>query len=1251
MYDHKKIEEKWRDIWDKKLADGTSRWLFDVEKARKTGEKKYLLDMFPYPSGSGLHVGHVEQRAAIDIYARYLRMKGENVLMPTGYDSFGLPTENYAIKNNIDPDIATKQNTEAFHEQTKKLGISYDWTRELATSDADYYKFTQWWFKFLYSRGLAYKKSQSVNWCPVDQTVLANEQVIEGKCERCDSEVIQKEMEQWFFRITDYAERLLTDLEELDWPEPTKQGQRNWIGRSEGINIDFLVPKYKKIVVGTTNKEKVARVRLAIEAFKLDIEVLDLEQAGISGIEVEEDGDLKENAIKKAIEFSKHTNLPVLASDSGLFCEELEIDVNKVKRNALGERDEKSLNQAEIANIMLDYYHNLVVNSGKKSVDAEFQDSLSLAEAGELLETNFNKREIVLTDQKSEIINVYTPINTIYKPRKIDVFGSELDEAQKLEFLMPQLSGIAELLTEKITTFTTRPDTTFGATFIVAAPDSRFLQDNLHLSPDETVKEKVDAYIRRALKKTERERLTDGKKKTGEFTGLYAVNPLNGYKLPIYVSDFVLGNVGTGVVMGVPGHDKRDFEFAKTMGIEVKRVVVPANGDESEITDISQVQELEGKMINSDFLDGLDITTAKVKMMDVLEEKGFGKKVVNYKLRDWSISRQRFWGAPIPVVYRSLTNSEQELQASYANLPSTFIEFHAFMSSPHKNYHPWLQEKLLQKGVNVIQPELPGDETPELDEWLKVMDGAIESAEINSRVNTVISGRSLGGWAALKYAEKNKVRKLILVAPSNPVELDMEDIGDYFSEESLNAFKRFLGGREGNVDFAKVIENSGDIVIYLSTNDPYIPFKESKEYFESVLPNARIVSVRDAGHFHADAGYDKFAGLLKEILEPVRLDVRLNTDSELPVLLPKDADFRPKGTSPLGSSATFQENLDESIYGKGAKREIDTMDTFVCSSWYFFRFIDPKNSNKFADLDLVNKIGPVDFYIGGAEHTVLHLLYARFFTKVAYDAGLINFKEPFVKLRHQGLIMGPDNRKMSKRWGNVINPNDIVAEYGADTLRMYEMFMGPLDQMKAWNDGGVRGIRRFLQRIWETHKTLTTGENVGSGVEESHARVQTQLNVLTESIAKDITNLKFNTIVSDYMKFINLVVDEDYNITLDEWSIFLKLLYPFAPFLSSELWEEVSMNQKFTKSSHSSNDIELGWPEKLEVIAEINNSVNIVVTVNGKKRAELECGVGISEDEVVELAMQNERVLSGMQGGKIIKKIYIKDKLLNLVVK
>lgn len=798
QYDHKKIEKKWQDRW-------AEQRLYETPDKAEGKENFYTLVEFPYPSGD-LHVGHWYAYAVPDAFVRMKRMQGYNVLFPFGYDSFGLPAENAAIKRNIDPADWIEESVTKMGTQIRTMGSSFDWSREIDTSTPEYMKWTQWLFLQFYKNGIAYRGKGRVNWCPTDQTVLANEQVIDGHCERCDTEVVQKDLEQWFMKITDYADRLLADLDPLDWPNAIKESQRQWIGRKEGINITYEI----------------------------------------------------------------------------------------------------------------------------ESADAE------------------------------------------------------------------------------ITCFTTRPDTNFGATFIVLAPEHAFAQSVAENSDE------VHEYIKTALKKTELERQQEGKKKTGVFTGFYAVNNLNGKKLPIWVSDFVLAGFGTGAVVGVPGHDKRDFEFSETFGLPVERVVVAPDGDTGPITSVEQVQEEMGTMINSEFLDGLDIHEATKKVMDYLEEKGWGKKTKTYRFRDWLISRQRYWGAPIPIVY-----------------------------DPEGNAHP-------------------------------------------------------------------------------------------------------------------------------------IP------------------------------------------------------DEHLPWLLPTDADIKPKGTSPLGSSKELKERV-EKIFGEGWTPETDTMDGFMDNSWYFLRYLDSKNDDEFASIEKQKSWMPIARYSGGAEHTTVHVLYSRFFVKALSDIGLATVKEPYTVRMNRGIILAEDGRKMSKRWGNTVNPDEHVANVGADAVRTYLAFIGPYNEVGSypWSTNGLVGVRRFLER------TLALSEKLSDT--PANRELEALLHQTIKKVEQDIESMKFNTSVSALMILQNELQKLE-SVPKDAYETMLKLLAPFAPHVTEELWEKMG----------NATSIHLeAWPEYDEAKA-ASEKVTIAVQVAGKMRGTVEATRGTEETEILNMAKNNAKIARYLDF-EPQKVIFVPDKIINVI--
>ncbi|MGN4426469.1 leucine--tRNA ligase [Bacillus cereus group sp. MYBK30-1] len=798
-FNHQEIEKKWQGYWEE---NKTFRTPDETEKP-----KFYALDMFPYPSGAGLHVGHPEGYTATDILSRMKRMQGYNVLHPMGWDAFGLPAEQYALDTGNSPAEFTELNINTFRNQIKSLGFSYDWDREVNTTDPNYYKWTQWIFLKLFEKGLAYVDEVPVNWCPALGTVLANEEIIDGKSERGGHPVERRPMRQWMLKITAYGDRLLEDLDELDWPESLKDMQRNWIGRSEGAEVHFNI-----------------------------------------------DG----------------------------------------------------------------------------------------------------------TD-------------------------------------------------EKFTVFTTRPDTLFGASYCVLAPEHALVAD---ITTAEQ-KEAVEAYINSVKMKSDLERTELAKEKTGVFTGAYAVNPVNGEKLPIWIADYVLATYGTGAVMAVPAHDERDYEFASTFNLPMKEVV--KGGDISK-----EAYTGDGAHVNSAFLDGLNKEEAIVKMIEWLEVTSAGNQKVTYRLRDWLFSRQRYWGEPIPVIH----------------------------------------------------------------------------------------------W----------------------------------EDGTMTAVK----------------------------------------------------------------------------------------EEELPLVLPKTENIRPSGTgeSPLANIDEWVNVVDPET-GKKGRRETNTMPQWAGSCWYYLRYIDPNNSEALVDPEKVKQWLPVDIYIGGAEHAVLHLLYARFWHKVLYDIGVVPTKEPFQQLFNQGMILGENNEKMSKSKGNVVNPDDIVASHGADTLRLYEMFMGPLDASIAWSENGLDGARRFLDRVWRLF-VQDNGELSEKITDAPNKELEKAYHQTVKKVTEDYAELRFNTAISQMMVFINDAYKAE---TLPKEYVegFVKMIAPVAPHIGEELWSKLGYNETITYAS---------WPT-FDESKLVEDEVEIVVQIMGKVRAKLTMNKDASKEEMEQLAL--EAIKEQIEGKTVRKVIVVPGKLVNVV--
>ena len=809
------IDKKWQEKWAE-----SGLYKFDPNKE---GEKLYVLEMFSYPSGSQLHAGHWFNYGPVDSWARFKRMQGYNVFQPMGFDAFGLPAENFAIKTGIHPQDSTIKNIAKMEEQLKAMGAMFNWENEVVTCSPEYYKWTQWLFLKLYEKGLAYRKKAPVNWCPSCQTVLANEQVVDGACERCSTEVTKKDLTQWFFKITDYADELLDKLDDLDWPEKTVSMQKHWIGRSTGSQVNFKV----------------------------------------------KDSDL-----------------------------------------------------------------------------------------------NFD-------------------------------------------------------------VFTTRVDTLCGVSYVVLAPENPLVDEIVSAEQ----KEAVENYKEEAKKQSDIERQSISREKTGVFTGAYAIHPLTGKEVPIWVGDYVLATYGTGAVMAVPAHDERDFAYAEKFNLPINRVIEAKDGSETNLPFCEH-----GILVNSGEFDGLTTDEAKEKIVEKLASMGLGEKKVNFRLRDWLVSRQRYWGAPIPVVY-------------------------------------------------------------------------------------------------------------------------CEECG--------------------------------------------------------------IVPV---------------------------------PESQLPVELPYDVEFAPDGKSPLAKSEAFV-NTTCPHCGKPAKRETDTLDTFVCSSWYYLRYPDNKNTEAPFNPELINKMLPVDKYVGGPEHACMHLLYARFITKALRDMGYLNFDEPFTSLTHQGLILGPDGLKMSKSKGNTISPDDYIKEYGADVFRMYLMFGFAYTEGGAWSDDGIKSVNRFVERIERiidtAREAISKGENNKTTMDKAEKELNYWRHNTIKSVTDDTDKLQFNTAIARMMEFINALSkytqEKEMNLDFlkDVVSDYLRLLAPFAPHFSEEQWSLLGNSYSIFNEA---------WP-KFDPKALVKDEVEIAIQVNGKIKNKIMVSSDLDEEGIKAAALADEKIIASTEGKTVVKVIVIKGRLVNIVVK
>lgn len=936
----KKVEKKWRDVWKQE-------GIYKTKDAVKGKKNFYHMVMFPYPSGD-LHIGHWYNFSPADVFARFKRMKGFNVLSPIGFDSFGLPAENAAIKRKIHPKTWTYKNIKTMTAQLENMGAMYDWDRRVVTADPEYYQWTQWMFLQLFHAGLAYRTKAKANWCPNDHTVLANEQVIDGKCDRCGTEVVQRDIDQWLFKITDYADRLLKDLDGLDWPEKTKTMQRNWIGKSEGSLARFVIKTATALEPVDTMKFDPALVPLVLSGKKYvtyRLEPKHVQTGSVVGLI--HAGNKKQFALARVIRAEKRT---------------------------MGDISEREVGHESFAN--------------RKTMYATYAKY-------------YGKPVTNTTD-----VWVYT----------------------------------FECIPESINVFTTRLDTIFGCTYVVVAPEHPLLES---LKKQIENYKEVSAYVTKARKKLERERIIEEKEKTGVLLqGVSAINPFTGKSVPVFVADYVLGGYGTGAVMAVPAHDERDLAFAKHFNLPIKTSIVAEGSGPTE----SCMTE-DGILVDSDSFTGMHSAAARAQMTKWLEQQERGETKVNYKLRDWLISRQRYWGSPIPLVF--CEHCKARIEAG---------------------------------------------------QYTK---GEFTKGELSNP-----------GWIGV-------------------------------SEKALPVM-------------LPVVKN------YLPTEDGQSPLAHSKSFMHTPCPRCKA-----------------------------------------------------KGT-----------------------RETDTMDTFVCSSWYYLRYPDAHNAKRFADEKKLNAWLPVDMYIGGAEHSVLHLLYARFFTKVLYDLKHVSFKEPFTALRHQGTILGPDGQKMSKSKGNVVDPDDLVSKFGADAVRMYLCFMGPYDQGGPWQPGGMVGIARFLQRIEQLY-LLTAKSALGKKKTTAQNPLKKVLHQTIHKVSGDVSELHFNTAMSSLMIMLNAM--EEHRDALDGEILeqFLLLLAPFAPYFTEELYRGVLRKK---------TSIHLAAYPKYNARLAVENEFELVIQVNGKVRDTVRVPKGITQERARELAIASEKVRAIAPGMEIRKVIFVPDRLINLVI-
>ncbi len=1161
-YDPKSIEEKWNKKWlDEKV--------FKVANDAPGREKYYQLETFPYPSAAGLHMGHPKGYTAEDIHARFMRMHGKNVLYTMGWDAFGLPTENYAIKVGRDPHEVARENTDNFRRQVQMFGFSYDWDREIDTASPEYYKWTQWLFIQLYRRGLAYRASAKVNWCPKDQTVLANEQVVNGACERCGTEIEEREMEQWFLRITDYAERLLADLKGLDWPEATIKRQEDWIGKSEGAELRFALnwptPRMD-IVFATNNRGKFERMKKLIAATGLPVTLKMPADIGVKDFDVIEDGGTASaNAQKKARALAALTDLPVLADDTGFFIAgEEDLDPVTVKRNALGGVDEKTLTVEEVAARMQEYYQAIAAKHGGKA-DAEWRQTLCFVTPEKAVVCEDAVRPVTLTAERRGEFDPTLPLRGLYIPKPTGKYPAEETEEEEMRELAPIVDAVKRLLTPSIKVFTTRPDTLFGATYLVLAPEHPFVSACITRGAIDNLDE-VTAYAEAASHKTERMRQEEAKEKTGvELKGVRAVNPATGEEIPIWIADYVLGSYGTGAIMAVPAHDERDGDFAKKFGLPVRTVIEPLFTDTS----------AEGAVKEGVPMVERNAIMAIVKHWS--EEKYIG---LQWKKVDW---QTLITGGP----ENGQTAEEGAVQEILEETGYLHPKFLKKLGRVHSQFFHIPKQVNRLAHFDVLYFELQDDARREISE------------------------------------EEQGIHEVKWLTP--------DEMDRFLSPEAHRfAWREFLGGPQLYTG-PGVLTASGD----LTGMDSGTAKRKMVEMVGGTMKTQyklRDWSVSRQRYWgvpipmvHCDAC--KAAGRGDGIV-PV-------PDADLPVVLPPLENYRPQGMPPLASSPEYI-NVKCPQCGADAKRDPETLDTFVDSSWYFLRYPDPHNAAAIFDKDKVAHWMPVDLYVIGAEHTVLHLLYSRFITKFLHDEGSIDFTEPFTTLRHQGLIMGADGAKMSKSKGNVVNPDEIVGQYGADATRLYLMFMGPFPDSTPWDPKGIQGVERFLKRLWRYAEGA-----IEKKMPASDPGAKRALHRAIKKVGEDIPAFKFNTAISALMIMLNeLEANAAAPLALADFADLVKIIHPFAPHMAQELWSRMGNGTYLDFAP---------WPEYDPALVAAEK-IRLVLQVNSRTKDAVEADAGITAEDAKALALANMKITAALGGAAPKRVVYVEKKLVNIVI-
>ena len=1213
-YDHNKIEKKWQKEWDTKN-------IYKTLSAKNAKGKKpfYVLDMFPYPSGAGLHVGHPRGYIASDVIARQKRMQGFNVLHPMGWDAFGLPAEQYAIANKVHPKVAVEINAKTFKKQLDLIGLSYDWSRKVDTTDPEFYKWTQSMFLKIYNsyfdtaknkarpiaelikifekKGnasvsaftnydgvfsakewnamddmtkqstlmhyrLAYEGNSEVNWCPHLGTVLANDEIVESPegpiSERGGYPVEKKSMRQWFMRITAYGERLISDLDALDWPSNIKEVQKNWIGKSQGSEIDFEIKTVgiKKILVGTRNE---AKFRMVKECFpkNLNVELISLNDiATVDDSMLVEGNDFEENARMKAEFYFKKTGIPTISTDNIFWTEKWKKDNGVIvhMRKEANPKSPRATDQEVIA-----FIKKWLAKVGGKS-KSHFMYAFAYADGYGVSSSTSQQRDYILQTKESPNFWEGYPMETLLVDAKTKEYkGNQKSEVRYDMFIKDLNTKINEWFAsrEKIKVFTTRVDTLFGVTYVVLAPEHPLVQT---LKNQISNVSDVEQYISQTKKKDEITRTTVDKEKTGvELKGITAINPVNGDEIPVWIADYVLPNYGTGAVMAVPAHDERDAMFANKFNLPVKDVVVPIFKTTSGPDAIRENMPLVKR----------DTVVVIVKHWS--EEKYIGLK---WKTQNWkTFVVGGTDGQDIEIA--SVREVIEETGYQNPKFISKLGHAHSQFFASHKNQNRWAFVTGVYIELENSEHKALADEENRLHEVLWFTKSEME--------NFVDKEEGLLFWNNLHGSKKTIVEDGVLI---NSGEFD--GMTSEFAREQIT---KKVGGK---------------LVTKYKFRDAVFA---RQRYWGEPIPLFK----------------DK-NGIICEVSE-----------KKLPLVLPNVKSYEPTGTgeSPLAGVPAWV---------KGGF-ETNTMPGWAGSSWYFLRYIDPKNKKAFADISELNywfskkNHGGVNVYVGGAEHTTGHLLYSRFWHKVLFDYGLVPTCEPFQLLKNQGMILANDGRKMSKRWGNVINPDDVVKTYGADTLRLYEMFMGPFEATLPWSTESIIGSRRFIERVWRFAQKIKEQKINPKLNLKQKSSCEMILHKTIKKVTEDIANFSFNTSVSQMMICLN-EMEKAETVTIDDFKKFIQILAPFAPYVAEDLWSQFGEKKSVNIST---------WP-KFDEKKITTENVNIAIQVNGKLRGVIIVKIDSTQAEVEELVKKDEKIMSFFEGRTPQKVIYVPNRLMNFVV-